>query len=269
MSSSNDSSVTLSVVTCTFNSQKYLSNLLDSVREQTTAPFEHIFIDGGSSDNTLIQIEQYSQAVPYQVKVATDNGTGISNAMNLGASMAQGSHVLFLHSDDYLNSPVSLENLEKDLDPNSDWYVSNCLYVDSEGAVLEAGPKIPRYLGDLIRRNHISHPSTVMKTSFLKQLGLFDPSLKLAMDYDLWLKAIQVSQPQQSGQFLSNFRIHSAGASSSQHLNLAREALLLRQKHAKKLSDRVFAFLVFRFELLTLAYPDLKRYALRLLGKKL
>jgi glycosyltransferase involved in cell wall biosynthesis len=53
------------------------------------APFEHIFIDGGSSDNTLIQIAQYSQMVPYQVKVATDNGTGISNAMNLGASMAQ------------------------------------------------------------------------------------------------------------------------------------------------------------------------------------
>ena len=269
MSSSNDSSVTLSVITCTFNSQKYLSKLIESVLEQTMVPFEHIFIDGGSSDNTLIQIAQYSQVVPYQVKVATDNGTGISNAMNLGASMAQGTHVLFLHSDDYLNSRMSVENLEKELDPNSDWYVSNCLYVDSEGVVLEAGPKIPRYLGDLIRRNHISHPSTVMKTSFLKQLGLFDPSLKLAMDYDLWLKAIKVSQPQQSGLFLSNFRIHSAGASSSQHLNLAREALLVRQKHAEKLSDRVFAYLVYRFELLTLANPDLKRYALRLLGKRL
>jgi glycosyltransferase involved in cell wall biosynthesis len=268
MSSSNDSSVTLSVITCTFNSQKYLSNLIDSVREQTSTPFEHIFIDGGSSDNTLIQIEQYSQAVPYQVKVATDNGTGISNAMNLGASMAQGTHVLFLHSDDYLNSRMSLENLEKDLDPNSDWYVSNCLYVDGEGALLQAAPTIPRYLGDLIRRNHISHPSTVMKTSFLRQLGLFDPSLKLAMDYDLWLKAITVSQPQQSALFLSNFRIHSAGASSSQHLNLAKEALLVRQKHAQKLSDRAFASLVFGFELLTLDHPGLRRHALRLLGRR-
>jgi glycosyltransferase involved in cell wall biosynthesis len=263
-----DSSATLSVITCTFNSQKYLSKLIDSVREQTTAPFEHIFIDGGSSDSTLFQIEQYSQVVQYQVKVATDNGTGISNAMNLGATLAQGTHVLFLHSDDYLNSRMSLENLERDLDPNSDWYVSNCLYVDSEGAALETAPTIPRYLGDLIRRNHISHPSTVMTTSFLKDLGLFDPSLKLAMDYDLWLRAIKVSQPQQSGLFLSNFRIHSAGASSSQHLNLARENLLVRQRHAKKLSDGVFAFLVFRFELLTLKHPNLRRYALGLLGKR-
>ena len=268
MSSATESNVTLSVITCTFNSQKYLTHLLNSVKQQTTAPLEHIFIDGGSLDNTLSQIEQYSKTVSYAVKVAKDEGAGISNAMNLGTSLAQGSHILFLHSDDYLNSPVSFENLMIEIEPNSNWYVSNCIYVDSEGETLPGAPSIPRNLDDLIRRNHISHPSTVMKTDFLRRLGQFDTSLRLAMDYDLWLKAIKVSKPQQSDLFLSNFRIHSAGASSSQHLNLAREALVVKQRHAKKLSDRVHAFLVFGFELIMLAHPNLRSFALRLLGKR-
>jgi glycosyltransferase involved in cell wall biosynthesis len=237
------------------------------VTNQKQEPFEHIFIDGGSTDSTLTQIQKYSLATTYPVEVAKDGGTGISSAMNLGASLARGSHILFLHSDDFLNSTESLGFLYDELDLDSDWYVSNCVYVDGKGAVLESAPRIPRDLGDLIQRNTISHPSTVMKSSFLKQLGLFDSSLKLAMDYDLWLRAIRESYPQQSESVLSNFRIHESGASSSQKSNLARETLRVRLRHAARQRDRIFAALVFAFELTSLRIPNLRRIVLKVLGK--
>lgn len=263
----NRSQITLSIITCTFNSEKYLDQLLDSVTNQKQKPFEHIFVDGGSTDTTLAQIQKYSKSAPYSVEVASDEGTGISNAMNLGASLAQGSHVLFLHSDDYLNSTESLKSLFAELNQYSDWFVSNCIYVDSENLVLEGAPKTPRDLGDLIRRNTISHPSTVMKSNFIRSLGFFDPSLKLAMDYDLWLKAIRLSQPQQSELVLSNFRIHQSGASSSQLSNLARETLRVRLRHALRQRDRIFAALVFVFELISLRIPNVRTIALKVLGK--
>jgi glycosyltransferase involved in cell wall biosynthesis len=237
------------------------------VTNQKQKPLEHIFIDGGSTDSTLTQIRKYSVAASYPVEVAKDGGTGISNAMNLGASLARGSHILFLHSDDYLNSTESLGSLYEELDPDADWYVSNCIYVDGKGAALELAPRIPRDLGDLIRRNTISHPSTVMKKSFLQHLGSFDTSLKLAMDYDLWLKAIRASQPHQSASVLSNFRIHESGASSSQLSNLARETLRVRLRHAVRQRDRIFAALVFAFELTSLRIPNLRRIVLKVLGK--
>jgi glycosyltransferase involved in cell wall biosynthesis len=267
MRSVSNSRITLSIITCTFNSAKYLNQLLESVTTQKEKPFEHIFVDGGSSDTTLSQIQNYSKVAPYSVEVVSDEGTGISNAMNLGASLAQGSHILFLHSDDYLNSTESLKSLFAELDQESDWFISNCIYVDSENLFLKGAPKIPRDLGDLIRRNTISHPSTVMKSSFLKSLGLFDISLKLAMDYDLWLKAIRASQPQQSESVLSNFRIHQSGASSSQLSNLAKETLRVRLRHALRQRDRLFAALVFVFELTSLRIPNFRRIALKVLGK--
>jgi glycosyltransferase involved in cell wall biosynthesis len=267
MPSTNNSRITLSIVTCTFNSEKYLDHLIESVTNQKKRPFEHIFVDGGSTDSTLSQIQKYSDSATYKVEVAKDGGTGISSAMNLGASLARGSHILFLHSDDYLHSIESLESLYDELDPDSEWYVSNCIYVDGKGAALESAPRIPRDLGDLIRRNTISHPSTVMKNSFLQSLGSFDTSLKLAMDYDLWLKAIRASQPHQSASVLSNFRIHDSGASSSQLSNLARETLRVRLRHAVRQRDRIFAALVFAFELTSFRIPNLRKLVLKVLGK--
>ena len=49
----------ISILTCTFNSEKYLKNALESVRNQTYKNIEHIINDSYSTDKTLEIIKEY------------------------------------------------------------------------------------------------------------------------------------------------------------------------------------------------------------------
>ena len=51
----------LSIVTVTYNSEKTLSDTLNSVLSQTFKNIEHIFVDGGSKDSTVDLLKKYPQ----------------------------------------------------------------------------------------------------------------------------------------------------------------------------------------------------------------
>ena len=257
----------LSVITCTKNSIDYIEDLLSSIEDQTELPFEHIFVDAASTDGTLEAIYAYRSKAAYPVKIQNDQGEGISEAMNLGASQSSGSHLLFLHSDDLLNSKFSLTDLYREIAPQSLWYTSNCTYIDNLGNPIGNGPRIPGNLADLHYRNLISHPSTVMKRAFFFECGGFDPTFKIAMDYDLWLRAIKLAEPQQSEKTLSNFRIHGAGASSGFPERLSKETLRAKLKNSRSARHNFFYLLQFGVELLFIWFPRLRPHFLRLIRK--
>ncbi|MDR0370030.1 MAG: glycosyltransferase [Candidatus Peribacteria bacterium] len=77
----------LSIITCTYNSETYLPKCIDSVIVQHLNPldFEHIFVDGNSTDETLQIIQTYKKEHPeYHITVLQAEPKGIYNAMNLG-----------------------------------------------------------------------------------------------------------------------------------------------------------------------------------------
>jgi glycosyltransferase involved in cell wall biosynthesis len=257
----------LSVITCTKNSIAYIEELLSSIEVQTALPFEHIFVDASSTDGTLNAINVYRSKVAYPVKVFRDQGKGISEAMNLGASQSSGSHLLFLHSDDLLNSKVSLSDLYREIAPDSMWYTSNCIYIDNLGNHKGNGPRIPTNFADLHHRNLISHPSTVMKRSFFFDCGGFDPTFKIAMDYNLWLVAIKLAEPQQSELILSKFRIHGAGASSGFPVRLSRETLKAKLRNSRSAWSNFLYFAQFGVDIIFIWLPKIRPHVLRLIRK--
>ncbi|MFM8316401.1 MAG: glycosyltransferase, partial [Deltaproteobacteria bacterium] len=97
-----------SIVTCTFNSEKYLRENIASVESQSYRNFEHIFIDAFSNDETTKIIEDYKKRLPNNVRLYRSPPKGISNAMNEGIDLAQGKVILHLHSDDRLDSDAVL-----------------------------------------------------------------------------------------------------------------------------------------------------------------
>jgi GT2 family glycosyltransferase len=245
----------------------FLSDLLSSIEAQTAPPSEHVFVDADSTDGTLVAIRDYETRVAYPVRIIRDEGQGIAQAMNLGAFESNGSHLLFLHSDDRLSSNSSLTDMYNEMKPESMWYTSNCLYIDAQGKTTGHAPKIPGTISDLVYKNFISHPSTVMRKDFFHECGEFDTRFKIAMDYDLWHRAVKKSEPQQSEKTLSHFRVHDAGTSSGSPLLLSQETLRVKLENSTLPKQKSLALANYGFEVLFIWFPKIRPHVLRLLRR--
>ena len=88
----------ISVVTVCFNSAATIRGCIDSVQAQTFREFEHIIIDGGSSDETLEILENSGHS---KMIIVSEKDEGIYHAMNKGVRLSSGDVIHFLNSDDY------------------------------------------------------------------------------------------------------------------------------------------------------------------------
>lgn len=68
---------TISVALATYNGEKYLQELFDSLATQTYLPFELVISDDNSSDKTIEIIEEFSKTAPFNIKL-------IKNKQQLG-----------------------------------------------------------------------------------------------------------------------------------------------------------------------------------------
>lgn len=86
----------ISVITPSFNSAKYLSEAIESVLSQNYPNFEHIIVDGGSTDGTLDILKKYPH-----LRWVSEPDNGQSDAMNKGFKMSIGEVIVYLNADDY------------------------------------------------------------------------------------------------------------------------------------------------------------------------
>ena len=91
----------ITIITVTYNSEKYLSDCINSVIAQDYKDIEHIVIDGLSTDNTVKIIKDNQQNI---AKWISEKDTGMYDAINKGMKMATGEIIGILNSDDILAS---------------------------------------------------------------------------------------------------------------------------------------------------------------------
>ena len=88
----------VTVVVTSFNYGRYIGAALDSVRAQTTADFECIVVDDGSTDNSVAIIESFLNDPRFQL--VTQQNRGVSYARNVGIGLATTPFIAFLDADD-------------------------------------------------------------------------------------------------------------------------------------------------------------------------
>ena len=93
--------IKISVIIPIYNCQKYLSECLQSLSNQSISDFETILVDDGSSDSSLEICETYSLNKD-KVKVIHTDNNGVSIARNIGLKNAKGELVIFIDADDVL-----------------------------------------------------------------------------------------------------------------------------------------------------------------------
>ena len=87
----------ISIITVVLNGDKYLEECIKSLQNQKIDNYEHIIIDGGSTDNTINIIKKFKNKIDYWCQI---NDNGIYDAFNYGMQLARGTYLGFLNSDD-------------------------------------------------------------------------------------------------------------------------------------------------------------------------
>ena len=87
----------VTIITVTFNSEKYLEDCILSVIAQRYSNIEHIIIDGKSKDRTVEIIRKYESRI---AKWLSETDRGMYDAINKGMELATGDIIGVLNSDD-------------------------------------------------------------------------------------------------------------------------------------------------------------------------
>lgn len=220
---------TFSIITCTWNSEPYLAQSIESVLAQDYPHVEYIFVDGGSTDGTLERIASLQR--PY--RLLKNVGGGISRAMNEGVRVATGDIVAHLHSDDYYIGSNVLSTVVRHLESSRRNWLFGRILRDVDGKLEPEKYISPRYsYSRLLRTNFIPHPATFVRREFIQRAGGFDTTLKYAMDYDLWLKLGELGEPVQLDEPLAAFREHQGSLSTRERLPALDEDFRVRLSHA-------------------------------------
>ena len=91
----------ISIIVPVYNSSLYLDKCVNSLLSQTLSDIEIILVNDGSTDGSLDKMKSYKDA---RIKVFSKENGGQGSARNLGLSYAKGEYILFVDSDDYIDS---------------------------------------------------------------------------------------------------------------------------------------------------------------------
>ncbi len=178
----------ISVIVPTYNRVHQLSRALDSILCQSCSPKEIIVVDDGSTDETsALMTSEYPEIVFIQ-----QQNTGVSSARNVGIKRASGDWIAFLDSDDEW-LPEKLEIQMKVLYENPEIKIchTNEIWIRN-GKRVNPKKKHEKFGGWIFQKCLplccISPSSVIIHKSIFREIGLFDYSLPVCEDYDLWLR---------------------------------------------------------------------------------
>lgn len=180
----------ISIITVAYNSDQYIQRCLDSIKEQTDNIYEHVIVDGKSTDKTCAIIDRYIQQNDGFKKVfVSEKDSGIYAAMNKGLKLATGDYLWFLNSDDRLATVDVIAVVKRILSENPATMVAGTTVIRNELKALRMYPakqKNKRYIPQQ------PHPSLLIQSEFLKDRGItFDPSNKIVSDYKMQLEVFK------------------------------------------------------------------------------
>ncbi len=179
----------VTVITITFNCIKYgrketLIQSIESVQNQDYENFEHIIIDGASSDGTLELLQNYPH-----LKVFSEPDRGVYDAFNKGVKRANGKYIVFVNSDDYFSTnksiSLSVDALEKE---NADYSYATT-YLLNEKNPKRSAMRVPK-IWKSFSKMPFCHQSMFCKVDVLKEIGLFDVNNKITSDYEVYLRLL-------------------------------------------------------------------------------
>ncbi len=187
--------IKISIITPTLNNEKTIEKTLQSICNQSFINFEHIVIDGGSSDKTIAVVNKYKKSL--NTKIFRQRNSGIYDAINIGIKKTSGDIISILNGDDFYANKDVLKKVYEEFLKNPKVQI-----------ILTNIDIIKKKTGKLFRVYHSNffktylfyigimppHPGVFVKKIVYIKIGLFNTKFSSAGDFEFLLRALLVNK---------------------------------------------------------------------------
>ncbi len=238
----------VSIITPTYNSEKFILETIQSVQKQSYPDWEMIIVDDCSTDNTISIVSAISKNDSRIRFFQLEENLGTGVARDLALSKATGRYITFLDSDD-LWKPFKLEKQIDFLRSNNHPFTFSFYEcIDEAGNALDKKIEAPKRLKyyQLFFCNFIGNLTGIYDTSFFGKIPI--SSIRKRQDWMLWLtilKKIKVAMPVPES--LAYYRVRENSISASKFNLLQHNFKVYRTFHGLNLVVSLICMVGFLF----------------------
>lgn len=226
----------ITIITPSFNQGAYLKQTIESVLMQQYPNLEYFVIDGGSTDNSVDVIKQYSQMINWWV---SEKDNGQTHAINKGLSRATGDIIAFLNSDDIYFADTLFNVATHFTNSNTQWLVGTCVQIDTQSKPIgQFNHTTPDSFSSYLMRDTglLPQPSSFWSAQTFERLGHFRTDIHCSFDYE-WNCRLLANNfaPQMVHTPYAGFRIHPESKGQTLDLTFGRDRIQIASEYANYL----------------------------------
>jgi len=181
----------VSIITPTFNSEKYIRQTIQSVQNQTYQNWEMIIVDDYSSDATVRIIEEIAIQEPRITLIKSDKNSGPAISRNKGIETAKGKYMTFLDADDIWFDDFIQNSIDTIHKTGINFVFSSYKRSDEQLNFIYSDFIVPEKVTytDILKSNSISCLTAFVDVGTLGKK--FMPEVYKRQDMGLWLKYLK------------------------------------------------------------------------------
>jgi glycosyltransferase involved in cell wall biosynthesis len=232
----------VTVITIVYNGEKYITETIESVITQTYKNIEYIIIDGGSTDGTVEIIKRYENLINHWI---SEPDNGMYDAINKGLSFCKGEIITYINSDDLYADNSVIKKVVDFFNKNKSiyWIYSDVSVINSNSVVVNyyKVPELNYNTYASLNWSPIPQPTTFWRREVMNECGIFNANLKMAGDYEFFLRVFIKYKPEKINFIIAKARHHANSLSSKKQVQNKIEHKLIIRFH--KLDNIHFRFL--------------------------